>query len=232
MRSKLLVLLVAAGAFLAVLGAGIAPVGALSCAPHPDGSPAAIASGTENLSTEDEFFDRYDYAVIGTVTEMRTVGVGEPDYGATTVSIDVVAVLGGGTADPTIDISSPDPGWLTGYPYETGNAYFIPVQAEGPAGQPNFSFLCDPIAEVDVGIATELRQLASDAGIPFSTPDGDTSPAPARVDETDDAAIAAPDTGSLSGMTVPATLALAGTAAVLVWAIARWRRVRPAAASS
>lgn len=48
------------------------------------------------LSTEADFFDSYDYAVIGTVTEMRTVEAGEADYGATTFSIDVGAVLGEG----------------------------------------------------------------------------------------------------------------------------------------
>jgi hypothetical protein len=116
MRHARSVLLVVAGSVLAMGAAGVVPAGALSCAAHPDGSPVAIASGTERLSTEGAFFDSYDYAVIGTVTEIRTVGAGEPDYGATTLSVDVVAMLGEGTAHERIEVSSPDPGLDGGVP--------------------------------------------------------------------------------------------------------------------
>src|SRR5690606_21087660 len=127
-----------------------------SCAVHPDASPEAIASGSGRLSTERAFFDTYDFAIVGTVTGIDTVGEGLPDYGATTVRLDVAAVLGGGPSTPQFDVSSPDPGWMGGYPYEVGLTYFIPVQAVGPGGEPNHSFLCDPISEVDATITDEL----------------------------------------------------------------------------
>ena len=78
MRPTLLSLLVAAGSVVAMVGPGAGPVAALTCAEHPDGSPQAIASGTERLSSEDRFLDHFDYAVIGTVTEIRTVEAQRP----------------------------------------------------------------------------------------------------------------------------------------------------------
>jgi hypothetical protein len=81
---------------------------------------------------------------------------------------------------------------MAGYPYESGRTYFIPVQAEGPDGQPNYSFTCDPISEVEAAIATDLAQRASNAGIPFSTPDDALTPA----SETDGMAAASPVNGS------------------------------------
>lgn len=188
MRRRVLVLAVMAVSFFVAVASSVTPVGALTCSPHPDGSPAAIASGTERLSSEEKFFDKFDYAVVGTVTEIRTVGVGEPDYGATTIDLDVVAVLGDEPAAQTMVISSPDPGWMSGYPYRTGVTYFIPVKAEGPKGEPNYSFLCDPISEVDAGITSDLAPRASTAGIPFSTPDDALTAEP----ESEDAEVAAP----------------------------------------
>ena len=208
---------------LAVIGPCASLASALSCAEHPDGSPQAIAAGTERLSGGDRFFDQYDYAVIGTVTEVQTVGA-EPNYGATTVKVDVEGVLGESSAPEQIDISSPDPGWLNGYPYERGTTYFIPVQAEGPEGQPNYSFLCDPISEVDVGVATELRQLAEGAGVAFSTPD---DAAPAKTSEGSD--LAASDPGASFDMTAPIVAAVLTVAmAVIVLSVRSRYRLRSA----
>jgi hypothetical protein len=224
-------MVVVAGSVLAIGAAGVVPAGALSCAAHPDGSPEAIASGTERLSTGTDFFDSYDYAVIGTVTDIRTVWAGEADYGATTLSVDVVAVLGEGIARESVEISSPDPGWMAGYAYEVGTGYFIPVQRNGPEGQPNYSFVCDPITEVDVSIATELRHIASDAGIPFSTSSAGPAQTPADgpVDDEESAA----DAGSSSSWGIPAAaVALAVVVAVILGALAVRARVGSAPASS
>lgn len=171
MRRPVLALAGAALSILAVVVSGTSSVGATTCAVHPAASPAAIASGTERLSNERKFFDHYDFAVIGTVSEIDTVRPGEPDDGAITVTVEVAAVLGDDAAPPTIDVSSPDAGGMWGYPYKMGVAYFIPIQTEGPDGRPNHSFLCDPIARIGTETADELRPLASNAGIPFSTPD-------------------------------------------------------------
>jgi len=212
---------------VAAIASSFSPVAALSCAPHPDSSPAAIASGTAILSSEDEFFDSYDFAVVGTVSEVRTVGEGEPDYGATTIHLKVVAVLGRESAPQAMTITSPDPGWMAGYPYESGRTYFIPVQVEGPGGQPNYSFLCDPITEVDAGIALDLAQPASEAGIPLSTPDDELAPEP----ESDELAAAAPandlsppNDGSQGTRVWPIALTLAAVVGVVATAAHRARR--------
>jgi hypothetical protein len=171
--------LVACGALAATAPAAAA----LSCAPHPDGSPHAIASGTERLSTEARFFETHDYAVLGTVTGIETVLEG-PDHGSTTVTVDVTAVLGRTDAPDTVVLSTPDPGWLAGWPYVRGRAYFVPVQDVGPGGEPNFSFLCDPVSEVadPDALADELAPLAEDAGIEFAGHgvDGDAAGRPSR----------------------------------------------------
>lgn len=227
MRRRVLVLAVMAVSSFAAVASTVRPVGALSCAAHPDGSPAAIASGTERLSSEDKFFDHFDFAVVGTVTEIRTVGEGEANYGATTIHLDVVAVLGDEPAPQAIRIASPDPGWMSGYPYEAGVTYFIPVQAEGPQGEANYSFLCDPITEVDAGVAIDLAQLASNAGIPFSTPDDALAPVPDSDDPVAAAAVkdSSPPVNSTDGTRVgPIALTLAVLAGVVATMVHLARR--------
>ncbi|MFP3899274.1 MAG: hypothetical protein ACLFXM_00380 [Acidimicrobiia bacterium] len=170
MRSRAFVLGAAACGALAGLVLHGHRAAALSCADHPDGSPRAIAAGDESLSTGDRFLERYDFAVLGTVTHIDTVREGGPDHGATTVTMDVTAVLGRREAPDTLALSSPDPGGLAGYPYRVGTGYFIPVQARGPGGERNYTFLCDPITEVDDvdALADGLAPLAADAGITFA----------------------------------------------------------------
>jgi hypothetical protein len=105
------------------------------------------------------------------------------------------------------------------------------VQRTGPEGQPNYSFACDPITEVDESIATELGRLASEAGIPFSTPDAGPEQAPA--DERVDGEGAAAGVGSSSSWGIPAAaVALAAVVAVIVGAAAVRARVGSAPASS
>lgn len=153
---------------VSILAAGPGLAGASSgCPSNPGGSPQAIASGTEQLRTNDAFFDRYDFAVIGTVTQVDYVEEGsDAEHGVTTIALDVMAVLGDAPAPPTIVLSSPGPDWAAHYQRE----YFIPVQVEGPNGHPNATFVCDPIAEVDEGVVDELRVLAEESGIEFSMP--------------------------------------------------------------
>jgi hypothetical protein len=213
-----------------VVGPGAGPVAALTCAEHPDGSPEAIASGTERLSSEDRFLDHFDYAVIGTVTEIRTVEAGQPDYGATTITVSVEGLLGQSPAPDQIEINSPDPGWMSGYPYRRGTTYFIPVQTEGPDGQPNYSFLCDPISEVQQGVTGELSQLAAQSGITFSTPDA-VPPTPPKEPAEEEAA--ASDDGSsfkVTPLTAIAAFAIVSGLIVLAFALrSRTRSMRVAA---
>jgi hypothetical protein len=145
--------------------------GALSCASHPRGAPADILSGHPQLAGGSDFFRRFDRAVIGMVTGIAAVEEDGPAYADTTLTVDVAAVVGDAAAPPSsIQVSSPDPGWHSGHRFEVGTTYFIPLAAEGPDGRPNASFACDPISEVRSDEVDELRRLATEAGIAFSTP--------------------------------------------------------------
>jgi hypothetical protein len=174
-NSRVIAATFAVGITLLWAGAS-APAMALSCAAHPDGSPRSIASGTDRLVTGIAFFDAYDFAVIGSVAMIETVDGAEIHAGRTTVSVDVMALLGPGEPDRRVAITSPDPGWMAGYPFEIGATYLIPVKAVGPMGEPNYSFLCDPISEVDPAFLTELGRLASNAGLPFTMIDPGMTP--------------------------------------------------------
>ncbi|HEX6237583.1 MAG TPA: hypothetical protein VFZ68_10345 [Acidimicrobiales bacterium] len=100
------------------------------------------------------------------------------------MAVDVTAVLGRDVAPAMIELSMPDPGWLAGYPFEEGTDYFVPVRTEGPGGQPDFSFACDPIAEATAAapLAAELGTVAAEAGIAFSTT-ATAGPSEARPDD-------------------------------------------------
>jgi hypothetical protein len=176
-RARRLALVVALGAVVP-LGVTVAagPALALSCAAHPDGSPQAIASGTEQLAGGGRFFDQWDFAVIGTVTAIRTdERQGSPTYGATEIDIAVAGVLGVSEAPPTMTLRAGDPGWMVGWPFQRGAAYFVPVAAVGPDGQVNWTFGCDPVSDLTDAEATidELSPLASAAGFVLSRPPAD-----------------------------------------------------------
>lgn len=184
MRRTCLTLTATVACAVAGLATGGRAAGALSCAPHPNGSPHGIASGTEVLAGPGRFFERFDFAVVGTVTRIETVETPGPDHGVTTVAVDVTAVLGRDKATAIIELTTPDPGWLAGYPFGEGTDYFVPVQTEGPEGQPNYTFACDPIAEAPAAapLAAELGTLAAEAGIAFSTT-ATAGPSEVRVDD-------------------------------------------------
>jgi hypothetical protein len=162
----------ALGTVLVIAGAG--PAGALDCVQHPDGTPESIASGTEELAGEGQlgtFWERYDDAVIGTVTGIRTdEREGSPTYGATEVDVRVAGVLGRDTAPANTTVRALDPGWMAGYPFELGVSYFIPVVAHAQGGIANFSHACDPVTVLDDPVAwtAALGELADGAGIAFA----------------------------------------------------------------
>ena len=154
------------------------PAGALDCMPHPDGTPESIAAGTEVLASGQPFFDQYDYAVIGTVTGIRTdEREGSPTYGATEIDVRVDGVLGTEAAPAATTLRALDPGWMAGFPFEVGTAYFIPVLARSEEGVVNFTFGCDPVTALDdpVAGAAALGAVADESGIAFATP-GESPP--------------------------------------------------------
>jgi hypothetical protein len=166
-----LVALVAVVAVVTVAGA--VPAAALSCASDPGATPEAIAGGTFRFADGSAFLDSYDFAVVGTVVAVRTdERQGSPTYGHTEVDLEVDGVLGVPVAPARMTLEAGDPGWMVGYPFERGRSYFVPVLAEGPEGQVNWTFLCDPISEVGdpEALSTQLAGLAGGAGLPYGTP--------------------------------------------------------------
>jgi hypothetical protein len=151
------------------------PVAALSCAPVAGATPEAVAAGTFAYDDGTGFFDHFDFAVIGTVTAVRTdERAGSPTYGATEIDVAVDGVLGVAAAPDAMTLTAADPGWLAGYRFEPGAAYFIPVQALSPEGKVNWTFACDPVTEVaDPEVtAARLEPVAAGAGVGFGTPEG------------------------------------------------------------
>jgi hypothetical protein len=147
------------------------PAHALSCMAHPDGSAESIASGTEELASGQPFLAQYDYAVIGTVTGIRTdEREGSPTYGATEIDVRVDGVLGTEASPTSTTLRAADPGWMAGYPFELGVAYFIPVLARSDDGIVNFTHGCDPVSVLDdpVADAAALGELADRAGFAFA----------------------------------------------------------------
>lgn len=140
--------------------AGAPPAGATSCAPHPDGRPAAIVSGQERLSTGKPFFATYDLAIAGTVRSVRTDRRGgSSTYGLTRVRVAVLAAFGVEAIAPTLIVPQADPGWLNGYPFRRGRTYFIPLRRAGDGGLAN-AFVCDPISEMTPAAAARLAAIA------------------------------------------------------------------------
>jgi hypothetical protein len=190
------------------------PARALECVQHPDGSAESIASGTEELAGEGQlgtFWERYDFAVVGTVTGIRTdERDGSATYGATEIDVRVDSVLGSDAAPATTTLRAFDPGWMSGYPFELGVSYFIPVVARSQDGIANFTHACDPVTVLDDPVASTaaLGDLAHAAGIAFATA-GEGGEPPAEGDAG-------------SSWFVPLTSALAvGTAAVAVLLLRR-----------
>lgn len=132
---------------------------ATSCAPHPDGSPEAIAAEQEVLAVEQPFRERYDGAVLGTVLRTRTQDdSNRPDYGRTIVVMDVLGALGPRLPEQ-VDIVEPDPGWMNGFGLQAGQHYFVPYVIDGGDLK---SFVCDPISVVDPSTVTDLVAVADE----------------------------------------------------------------------
>ncbi len=161
-RSRLS-LIVAAGCALTLLVILMSadPVRALSCATHPNASPEAIVAGTAELATAEPFFDTYDIAIVGQVVQARTTETPGSNYGQTQTTFSVAAAFGVDAVDEAVVVSSSDPGWLSGYPFEVGRNYFVPLQQRGPDGQHNYSFVCDPITQL--GSGREVESLVASA---------------------------------------------------------------------
>jgi hypothetical protein len=168
---------------LVILSLATLPAEALSCAP-PSGTPEDLIRSTG----EGGFWDTYDLALVGKVLSVITDEEDESvTYGRTEIEVEVEVLLGSQEASHTFSLTASDPGWLNGYPYVVGTSYFIPISNRGPNGEPNYTFLCDPITEVaDPTIVTaRLIEVSEAIGLPYALPSVKEVPPP-RTPPTDD----------------------------------------------
>ncbi|MFA9446545.1 hypothetical protein [Egicoccus sp. AB-alg6-2] len=178
----------AVGVALVVLVAA-SPATALSCVGHEDASAAAILAGEERLGTLRDFDEDYRGAVLGTVTDVDTdEREGSATHGATTVHLEVHATYGDVGAE-SVRIEMSDPGWMSGYPFEVGTTYFVPIRHE-----PNAIMGCEPITpvapdEVD-GLVAQLDEPAP--GVVLTVGSERISVVPAASGEGDDGGLHPP----------------------------------------
>ena len=133
------------------------PAFAVSCVDLPDTIPDEVAAGDDPAVGGRPFFERYEVAVVGKVTRVRTdKRPGSPSYGLTRTTFAVHAGFGDRSVPATIDVRSDDPGWMSGFAFREGSTYFVPLALTGPADDEYFSQLCDPISELS---ATRARDL-------------------------------------------------------------------------
>lgn len=140
-----------------------APAGATSCVALEGVTPEKLLAGQQVHGGQ--LFEQYDYAVVGTVTAIRSDA-----SGATRTTLDVHGGYNVQRLAPTVDVSSDDAGAMNGYPFQHGTTYFIPVQNPGPQGQPNYSFVCDPVFELPGRDAVaDLEAVATDNDVAVAT---------------------------------------------------------------
>lgn len=147
-----------------------APASAVSCAPHADASPTAIAAGTERLSGDAGFFENWHHLLLGRVVGVTTDGEESPTAGRTTWTVEVAAALGQGEVASRIDVVAQDAGGNAGYAFTVGDAFAIPVGGVERLGYWS-SFGCDPITSLDDldGTVEEVLAVAAERGTPVAT---------------------------------------------------------------
>lgn len=180
----------------------------------PDGSPQAIVTGTEQLWNGERFFDLYDLAVTGIVVEIVTdETAGSPTYGATEVHLDVINAFGVDRVARQLVVSTPDPGWMTGYAFQLGQAYFIPLRLVGPAGEPNHSMVCDPITQLRLEDAERLPAMADSVAV--ATP-ANAAPSPTTTTTVPGQELTPSRSGPWTVLVVAATVLVAATSGLVV----------------
>lgn len=170
------------GLVLGWSASALLPAGALTCARFPENTPESLVGNRLTLTDPDT--RNYDMAVVGTVRRITTdESEDSATYGRTLVEVELDGLFYDGVfgATPTDVwlVTSPDPGWLHGYGFVEGRSYFIPLLLTGPLGEPNYSFVCDPITEVadPASTAAELARIAIeiDLGYHLGPVGGETS---------------------------------------------------------
>ena len=121
------------------------PAAATRCV--PPAAPKVTITGSDEFSMGGKFFEHFDGVVLGEVVSV-TVDPGMAP-GGVKIRVDTYGAIGASSVPATVTVSADDDGKLNGYAFNEGASYFIPLQNKGPQGQTNYSFLCDPIAEIN-----------------------------------------------------------------------------------
>jgi hypothetical protein len=176
----------------------------------------------EHPGAERRLFDGHDHALVGTVTAVRPAGSGA--HGPHDVVVDVMAAFNRPTTTALVTLTMPDAGQMSGYPFQVGRAYFMPVR-DGRVG------LCSPITPLEAVDRDPARALAAltaaarEGGVAVAVPPAAATPAasPAPPAAAVPAAAGRPSTPGPSALVAGVSVvALGGLAAGV--AVRRSRR--------
>lgn len=121
-----------------------------------------VAMWTDTSGTGTFLWDRYDFAITGTVVSVETNDVPDsPGYLETRVLFDVLHGYNVDSAPTGLVVHESDPGSMMGYYFVVGATYFVPLVDTGPQGETNYSFVCDPIFEVTLDQAAALPSFTA-----------------------------------------------------------------------
>lgn len=142
------------------------PAAALTCAPPDLTSDELVAADLVSPS------NAYDLAVVGQVVGITTDLSEGDEHGRTYVQLSVTGVFGSTSAGQGIVVTTPDPGWNSGFPFEEGVSYFVPILVSGPQGEVNFVGACDLVEELTDPAATaqRLATVAAGNGVDYTYP--------------------------------------------------------------
>ncbi len=142
------------------------PAAALTCAP-PDMTPDELVAADLKSPR-----GNYDLAVVGEVVSVTTDMSEGDTHGQTFVQMSVVGVFGSTSSGRAFVATTPDPGRMSGYPFEEGMSYFVPVLTSGPGGEVNYVHACDPVEELAdaEAAAARLANVAAENGIDYTFP--------------------------------------------------------------
>lgn len=188
----------------------VSPAVALSCVPWGDDVDLDAARNALPEFRDDRartrFTERFDFAVIGRVADVEEAFVG----GNVSVTVDVRAGLFARVLPSSIVLSMTDRSYF-GYPFKIGTSYFIPVLLQGPQGQDNYVFACDPVTVVDEDQIEEVLAVAAVSGTTISAVAGQDHASKIVPSATGNS----PTEGApADAARVPMTAAVAWTAAV------------------
>ena len=205
------------------LGVMVPGASATSCVPAE--APRATITGGGERGMGGKFFEHYDGAVLGKVATIKSNPQMVP--GGTKITVEVAGAIGAATIGERMVVSADDEGAMNGFPFVHGTWYFIPIQNQGPQGQVNYSFLCDPIGELKgPEAAAALLDLARREGLTVAVPGNGAEAEPDAAPAADDSTGAASATGIRA---LPLLLGAAGAVtAVLLAAVLVVRRRRTA----